>query len=444
MIYSAIEQVIGDTPLLKIDTAHYDLVNTDIYFKLEYLNPFGSIKDRSVLGMISEESWREIAKKEQSIIESSSGNTAKTLQVLANKYGVSFTSVTNRIKIPEVEQLLKYLGTEIVSLPGRSECSDPNDAEDAIGTIKRMMQAHPERYSHTSQYTNRDNTRAHTITTAEELYRDLEDIDVIVTGVGTGGSSGGIIEYAKANGKMTKHIGVVAEPTDFLPGIRTRNELFETELFHREDFSDLYEVSSIHALSALRQLIRSDGILAGPTTGAGFAAALRYARNNDILRADGKRQVIVCIACDRLETYLSYIAKRQPEYFESQSKTDVYSLELTPAQKRVLSKDASQKTAQWIADAQPLIIDTRGVKPFTAFHIHHSICYPEEVLREVLHSETPFTKSRPLLFVCPTGDRSQLLAGIASRRGYDAYSLEGGLLAWRTAGLTFERPQGNG
>lgn len=444
MIYNAIEQVIGDTPLLKIDTAHYGLVNTDIYFKLEYLNPFGSIKDRSVLGMIPEELWRKIAKKQQGVIESSSGNTAKSLQVLANKYGVSFTSVTNRIKIPEVEQLLKYLGAEIVSLPGRSECSDPNDADDAIGTIKRMMQAHPEYFSHTSQYTNRDNTHAHTTTTAQELYRDLEGIDVVVTGVGTGGSSGGIIEYAKANDKTTKHIGVVAEPTDFLPGIRTRNELFETELFHRDDFFDLYEVSSIHALTALRQLVRSDGILAGPTTGAGFAAALRYARSNDVLRADGGRQVIVCIACDRLETYLSYIAKRQPEYFESQSKTDLYSVKITPDQKSVLSKDASQKTVEWIGGAQPLIIDTRGVKPFTAFHIHHSVCYPEEMLREVLQSETPFTKSRPLLFVCPTGDRSQLLAGIVRQRGYNAYNLDGGLSAWRAAGLAFERSQSNG
>ena len=103
MIYNSIEQVIGNTPLLKLDGKRYGLKNTDLYVKLEYLNPFGSIKDRTALGLLKDTKWKELERQNQHIIESSSGNTAKSLQVLASRHGVPVICVTNRIKVPEVE-----------------------------------------------------------------------------------------------------------------------------------------------------------------------------------------------------------------------------------------------------------------------------------------------------------------------------------------------------
>lgn len=439
MIYKKIEDAIGNTPLLRIDAEYYGIHNVDLYVKLEYLNPFGSIKDRTVYGMLPDDTLARLQSSGTELIESSSGNTAKAMQMLANKYDITFTSVTNRIKVPEVEQLLRYLGTNIVALPGRSECADPNNADDSIGVICRMMRENPDKYHHTSQYTNLDNTLAHEETTAAEIYDELGTVDAVVISVGTGGSSGGFINYAKHNHKSTVHVGIVAHPNDFIPGIRTYNELFETDLFNRDDFDELNEVSSKQSLEVLREFVCHDGIMAGPTTGANLAGLLEYARRNDTRRSNGSRKVMVTVACDRLETYMSYIAKRQPELFDLKNENDIFDVLPTPEEIRSIEKPANRTTTDWINGEQAIVIDTRGVKPYSQFHIDGSLNFPEEHLREILIHGSPFPTNKPLLFVCPRGDRSQLLATTMARRGFKSYSLAGGLMAWRSNGLPFTR-----
>lgn len=439
MIYQRIEELIGNTPLLKLDAKHYGISNVDLYIKLEYLNPFGSIKDRAVYGMLPDETLADLRSRGFQLIESSSGNTAKAAQILANKYEIPFTSVTNRIKVPEVEQVLRYLGTNIVALPGRSECADPNDADDAIGVINQKMQENPDTYHHTSQYTNTNNTKAHEKTTAAEVHKELDSLDAVVMSVGTGGSSGGFIDYAKHHDKQTAHVGIVASPSDFIPGIRTYNELFETDLFNRDSFDELNEVSSAQALEVLREVVLHEGILAGPTTGANLAGLFEYARKNDKLKSDGSRQSMVTVACDRLETYMSYIAKRQPELFNLQSSSDIFNVQPTQEEIQSIERAADEATEKWIKDSQALVVDTRGVKPYGQFHIEGSLNFPEEHLREILIHGSPFPSSQPLLFVCPRGDRSQMLATIMNRRDIESYSLAGGLMAWRSNRLPFAR-----
>jgi cysteine synthase B len=316
--------------------------------------------------------------------------------------------VTNRIKIPEVEDVLRYLGTDIVSLPGRSECPDPNDSDNAVATIDRMVSAEPEKYHHTSQYTNLDNPKAHQETTAKELYADLETIDYIVTGVGTGGSSGGMLEYIKEHDLPTKCIGVVAHPSDFLPGIRTKNELFETPLFQERWFADITEVTTEAALEALDILVRREGVLAGPTTGANFAAALEWSKAHDALREDGSRKTLVLVACDRLEPYMSYLKKRLPERFGLTSRNDVYQLSEYGEVPDIEVAELAKKLA---SPTPPLVIDTRGVKAYGLFHIAGSLCYPEQLLQELFEDGAPFAADE-VVFVCPKGDRSKLYAGL--------------------------------
>ncbi len=430
MIYQNIEDLIGNTPLLRIDGTRYGVKHVDIYVKLEYLNPFGSIKDRTAKALVEPIDFDEMRRTGAKIIESSSGNTAKALQMLANRQGVGLVSVTNRIKVPEVDVLLRYLGTEIVSLPGRSECPDPNDPDSALAMIERKLADGPSQYRHTAQYTNPDNPQAHETTTAVELYGDLKHIDYFVTGVGTGGSSGGVLDYIEQHGHATKCIGVVAHPSDFLPGIRTKAELYETPLFREDRFEAISEITSKQALQALDLLVRHEGVLAGPTTGANFAATLEWCRTHDRLRPDGRRPAAVLIACDRLETYMSYIEKRQPERFGRRSNSDVY--ELTDDYPDV---DITAEALHTLlaSDTPPLIIDIRSVKACELFHIEHSVCYPEELLRELLEEGLPFS-GRDVVLTCPRGDRSRRYAGLLRQRGVTAYSLEGGLMAWRRAG----------
>ena len=363
----------------------------------------------------------------------------KALQIIAARHDNQLVSVTNRVKVPEVEQILRYLGVEVVALPGRSECPDPNDDDSALAQIARLERDNPGAYHHTSQFTNPANPQIHAVTTAAELYQDLERIDYVVSGVGTGGSSGGIIEYIRQHQLPTKSIGVVSDTSDFLPGIRTEAELFETGLFNRQWFEALVQVSSGDALAALDQLVRRNGVLAGPTTGACFAALRSHLADHDTLRPDGSRQTAVFIACDRLEPYMSYISKRLPERFGQRRHTDIFDLAVGLEESDACQKTADQATWQWLLQQSATLVDTRGVKPYNLFHIEGSLNYPEEILREVSEQGTPFDQGRPLLFVCPRGDRSLLYANLFRRRGFEAYSLAGGLLAWRAAKLPLVR-----
>lgn len=364
MIYNNIEELIGNTPLLKIDPASHGLKHIDVYAKLEYSNPFGSIKDRTALGLTQQLDFEKLKQQGTRLVESSSGNTAKALQIIAARHDNQLVSVTNRVKVPEVEQILRYLGVEVVALPGRSECPDPNDDDSALAQIARLERDNPGAYHHTSQFTNPANPQIHAVTTAAELYQDLERIDYVVSGVGTGGSSGGIIEYIRQHQLPTKSIGVVSDTSDFLPGIRTEAELFETGLFNRQWFEALVQVSSGDALAALDQLVRRNGVLAGPTTGACFAALRSHLADHDTLRPDGSRQTAVFIACDRLEPYMSYISKRLPERFGQRRHTDIFDLAVGLEESDACQKTADQATWQWLLQQSATLVDTRGVKPF--------------------------------------------------------------------------------
>ena len=112
MIYNNIEELIGNTPLLKIDPASHGLKHIDVYAKLEYSNPFGSIKDRTALGLTQQLDFEKLKQQGTRLVESSSGNTAKALQIIAARHDNQLVSVTNRVKVPEVEQILWYLGFE--------------------------------------------------------------------------------------------------------------------------------------------------------------------------------------------------------------------------------------------------------------------------------------------------------------------------------------------
>jgi cysteine synthase B len=432
MIYNNIESLIGNTPIIKLSSELAGLKNTDLYAKLEYLNPFGSTKDRTALGILG----KDTDLKDKVVIESSSGNTAKALQVLSSRRQSRLITVTNRVKIPEIENLLKFMGAEIIQLPGRSECPDPNDKDSALNVIDKMMFESPEKFVHTSQYSNLNNTFIHQDTTAREVFTDIPDLDYFIGGVGTAGSSGGVIEYIKKHRLSTKVIGVVADPDDFLPGIRTMAELYETNLFYKKDYDQFQEVNSLDALSSLRILVKDEGVLAGPTTGANYYAAVEFLKKFDKLKPNGERQTAMIIACDRIESYMSYITARIPELFGKKNRTDIFRINKA-IDKSEIEKSADQKTVDWLEGGSVQVIDIRGVKPHSLFRIKGSICYPEDYLREILQTGTPI--SGDVLFVCPTGEKSLTYASILKDRGVNSYSLKGGLLAWRAANLELER-----
>ncbi|MGW6602225.1 pyridoxal-phosphate dependent enzyme [Streptomyces sp. NPDC055036] len=434
MRYDSITAAIGDTPLVRIEPAVHRLHHIDVYAKLEMLNPFGSVKDRAAWNMVRPGLTAAVEQRSQ-IVELSSGNTAKALSVIVGMYGLSFKSVTNRMRVPEVRDLLLLLGAEIEELPGRSECLDPTDTEDPLTLFHRALSAPDSTYLHTDQYYNESNTRAHELGTGPEIVADLDGRvpEWFIACVGTAGSSTGVARALRAADPGVHVVGLVAHKSDFIPGIRTIDEVHEVGLFDPGTYDSMAAVSADEAIEGMLTLNRRCGILAGPTSGAAFHGAVRHLQTVDTPVADGGRRAAVFIVCDRVESYLSYVKQRRPDLFglkeRKNSLRDVSEAELDA----VISVPAHEAEA-WIGTAHPLIIDLGSASAYTALHIEDSINIAEELFAELVRGGLPFSQRRPVLLACPVGDRSARFAALLTRMGHaEVRSLEGGIIAWRDA-----------
>ena len=433
MIYNHITELIGNTPLLKIDPSVHGLKNIDLYAKLELFNPFGSLKDRVAWEMIRED-LSDIQKKDMTILESSSGNTAKALQVLASVHGVKFKTITNRIKVSEARDVLSVLGATIDELPGKSDCYDPSDPNDPVVFINREIKNNAGKRFFTSQYSNPKNLSKHYQTTGQEIVDDLGNIDYFFGGLGTTGSTRGTaMKLAEVNPNI-KTIGIVAEKSDYIPGIRNRDEILEVGLFEPDFYEKLEYVTSTDAVDAMLTLVRKAGVLAGPTSGASYIGAVTYLQEIDSTL--NERQTAVFIVCDRMEWYVSYIKERRPELFGGKKRITWHDQLQISA---ILPIIPIHKTRSFIDNEQPVIIDTRSPLAYKMGHIDGSINFPYDQLDNVLNDAIPFETGKPLLFVCAVGEKSLTIAQYLQANGYHAYSLDEGITAWRDADLPLTR-----
>ncbi|MBF6347778.1 MULTISPECIES: pyridoxal-phosphate dependent enzyme [Nocardia] len=434
-IYQHITELIGDTPLLRLDPDVHGLDGVDLYAKLESHNPFGSVKDRVAWAMLRDE-LETVRAEGRTLIEASSGNTAKALRVLGAVHGIGLRAMTNRIKVGEVRDLLRLLGTDIVELPGLSECPDPTTPNDVYSAIERAMAAEPDRFRHLSQYTNEKNIAAHHDGTGREIHEDLaaagiDRVDYLIGGLGTTGSSRGAGSYLRKFHPELRTVAVVSDRGDFIPGIRSEREMWEVGLFQPDFYDEIVTVESGPALEGTLELATGYGILAGPTSGAAYAAA------RDVLTRPTRRgeAVAVLIVCDRLEPYLSYIRQRRPELFGG----DTAHRTPGPAEIAAAAGLDPAGLADMIRAQHTVVVDTRGAMAYRIAHIPGAINIPDDRLTELFAHGTPFSRAHPVVFTCPTGDISRQFAATAQQAGHRAFSLDGGIAGWRAAGLELER-----
>ncbi|MGW5107692.1 pyridoxal-phosphate dependent enzyme [Nocardia sp. NPDC004123] len=438
MRYDHITELIGNTPLLRLDPAVHGLAHVELYAKLEFYNPFGSVKDRVAWGMIRDD-LDDIVAQKKTLIEASSGNTAKALRILAAMHGIGLRAVTNRIRVAEVRELLQLLGTDIEELPGLSECPDPTAPNDVYSVIESTMARTPGGWYHPSQYTSEKNIEAHHHGTGREIHEDLARdgitrVDYLVGGLGTTGSTRGTATFLRKHNPELKTIAVVSERSDFIPGIRSETEMWDVGLFQPDFYDRIMAVEAGRAVDATLELATGHGVLAGPTSGATYAAALEFLGTLEQPAAQADPLVAVVIVCDRLEPYLSYIRKRRPELFGKPGRAPAPTaaeLSATP----VLSPDELEQLDR---TARPTIVDTRGAMAYRIAHVPGAMNIRDDHLDDMLTQGIPFSRSRPVVFVCPVGEVSLRFAALARRAGYDAHSLAGGITAWRDAGKPME------
>lgn len=309
-VLNSVRHAVGNTPLVRAARFAPDLGN-DLLIKLEFMNPGGSIKDRIAFAMVEDAVARGVLRPGGEIIEATAGNTGMGLAMAAGAGGFRLTLVmTTKASVEKVE-LMRSLGVEVVIVP--KECG-PEHPDYFRNKARSLAEARGAFWI--DQFSNPANVAAHFEGTGREIWEQTEGrVDVVVAGIGTGGSLTGIGRYLKSRKPGVKM--VLADPAgsilkDMLdcgsPG-ETGSYIAEgiggSMVPHNADLSILdaaVRVTDAETVGATLRLFRTEGIFAGSSTGAIVAAAVRYCRENGL-----RDRVIVALAPDGGRGYLSNI-----------------------------------------------------------------------------------------------------------------------------------------
>jgi len=303
-IAAKLTDLIGNTPLLELSNfnEHHQL-ESRLIAKLEYFNPGGSVKDRIGNAMISDAEKRGILKPDSVIIEPTSGNTGIALALVAAAKGYRIILTMPETFSIERRNLLKALGAELVLTPG------PLGMKGAIAKAVELAETTPNSFV-PQQFKNPANPAIHRATTAEEIWKDTDgEVDIFVSGVGTGGTVTGVGEVLKERKPSVQIIAVEPKDSPVISGgnpgphkIQGIGPGFIPDVLNRSVIDEVITVSNEDAFETSRQLARSEGLLVGISSGAATFAALQVAK-----RPENKGKTIVVVLPDTGERYLSTI-----------------------------------------------------------------------------------------------------------------------------------------
>ena len=300
LIASDITKLVGNTPLVRLNRITEGL-KAEVVAKLEAFNPLGSVKDRIGVSMIVDAEEKGLINKDTVIVEPTSGNTGIALAFVCAAKGYKLILTMPDTMSLERRQLLSVFGAELVLTPG---------SEGMPGTIRKAEQlvAENPNYFMPQQFKNPANPEIHRLTTAEEIWRDTDGrVDIIISGIGTGGTITGVAEVIKPRKPGFKAIAV--EPTDSpvlsggKPGAHKIQGIgagFVPDVLRIDLVDEIIKVTNEDAGEMARRLAKEEGILAGISSGAATWAALEVAK-----RTESKGKLIVVVLPDTGERYLS-------------------------------------------------------------------------------------------------------------------------------------------
>lgn len=296
--YNDMHDLIGNTPLVKLNHVLKLPDGVNVFAKLEYYNPSGSVKDRTGLYMVNDALKRGVLKEGYTIIEATAGNTG---------LGVAFAALNRNVKVIfvvpekfsiEKQVLMKALGATIIHTPREDGMlGAARKAQELLSTVENSVSL--------EQFKNMSNPQAHYETTGVEIYDDLDgQIDYLVAGAGSGGTYSGVVKYLKE--KNPSIIGVLADPVGSTMGggehadynIEGIGNDFIADTMDMSLVDKVIKVNDEEAFTSCRELTKYEGIFGGSSTGAAFAAVKK-------LIDSGVKGNIVFISPDRSDRYFS-------------------------------------------------------------------------------------------------------------------------------------------
>jgi cysteine synthase A len=300
-VYKDITWTIGNTPLIRLNRLTKGL-DAEVLAKLESFNPMGSVKDRIGLAMIEEAERQGKIKEGTVIVEPTSGNTGIALAAVCAARGYKLTLVMPETMSIERRKLLKAFGAELILTPG------PEGMKGAVNRAEQLAAEDPHRLYIPQQFQNPANPEVHQRTTAEEIWRDTDgNVDVLVSGVGTGGTITGVASVIKKRKPSFKAIAVEPAESPVLSGgkpgphrIQGIGAGFVPDVLRIDLVDEIIKVTADNAAATARRLALEEGILAGISSGAAAYAALEVAA-----REESKGKTIVVVLPDTGERYLS-------------------------------------------------------------------------------------------------------------------------------------------
>ncbi|MEY3909353.1 MAG: cysteine synthase [Pseudomonadota bacterium] len=285
-----LENFIGNTPLVALQRMHGNSTSA-IHLKLEGNNPAGSVKDRAVFSMIHNAELRGDIKPGDTLIEATSGNTGIALAMVAAMKGYKMILVMPENQTIERRQTMKAFGAELILT------SQEGSMEFARDTALKM-QIEGKGFV-LDQFSNLDNPKAHYEGTGPEIWKDTKGrVTHFISSMGTTGTIVGTSKFLKEKNKDIQIIGVQPEEGSQIPGIRKWPEAYLPKIYNPKNIDRIEYVSQRNAEETARKLAKEEGIFSGASTGGALYIALQIAKVN-------KDAVIVSIACDRGDRYLS-------------------------------------------------------------------------------------------------------------------------------------------
>ncbi len=299
-IANDITELIGNTPLVRINKVTKDCHAT-IVGKLEFFNPLGSVKDRIGFNMIAAAEKAGKIKKDTVIVEPTSGNTGIALAFVCAVKGYKLLLTMPETMSLERRALLKALGAELILTPG------PEGMRGAIKKAKELADSDA-KYFMPQQFDNPANPEIHRLTTAEEIWRDTDGkVDILISGIGTGGTLTGVAQVIKTRKPSFKAIAIEPKASPVLSGgapgphkIQGIGAGFVPSILETKLIDEVIQIDNDQAFAMAKRLIKEEGILCGISSGAAIEAAIQVGK-----RPENKGKLIVAIIPSTGERYLS-------------------------------------------------------------------------------------------------------------------------------------------